>query len=1672
MASLNELMDNTSPLESLVDTDQNLRSPLPAATARNEAALTAIQTDNPVDQFQAIMAENADGMDNTITELETNIVQGEKESDFQVLMEVLSDPSTPVELKSDLVQAFDRSDRLSDKKFILMDRALMAPSEGENIEQEAVRLSSVDTIREYYDHQSILQGLTNQFLIDNQQGMLSTATDFAAVMVPGTEAYTNVKLTQSIYEALGIPYKAGAKLRDALAPGFSGLEIRERFKQMDPASQIEAASKILEAIRDNNAIIAGDQNQVRALMALERFLHGDYDTSDAVVDSIFNVLDIIGLGLVARSATRAVRGGRAARAAENASKDLTGTPGQKTNTFKERIPEARVSARADEIQQLEDEYASLLAQTQSALDPGSVRNLRDELKDIVNEYNKTKNENIRARARQYQEEGMQAREARRAAQKEKDDRLAELKGRQEALENRLRIHSQAETAAQKLAGVEKRLAAARKDTATVPARLNPIQDALRQIKRNSIIAVENPASAGAILSNLNPGKGRSLFKVVAEATNDEVAMAAFGMSKQDYIASQIFPQVGTDSGKVRAKVPDVQREYQIEVPTDEGGLRFTDTERQTITSNIAKEFKDADGLTPHDAESAITVTPDGGRVKISAMYGTSEGGFLHAEDAVDQAKLSLRHFGITEDDITVMKKQGNEYVPVNLEEVKGVPGDYKIRVDTDVEMGADYLGEGWEHLDVKRNWLDRHSPLIMEGSGTVNRMVFDAASNLHPTITGSFSVASDKAIALEKILLKQARVFSEEFSKAPKVRQEKMWNYMLDANYNGIKFDVVDLTARGFTPQEVDTLKHFRNFWDMHFQLENLDVVRTLRSRNFMKLESSNGDEFFARPIPKNINHSTVYDPTSGSVRALSRQELDDLYDQNGTVALLKSPIDINGNQVQYIMSRNNKSEYLRALRDDDKILNYRDGYFQINYKAPQFIREVDGDVNKAVAVRGDKLSAEREAKRLSAVNGKTYIVTGDERDKLRSFDNIWDVNQVAGRIAQRRRGQLLEGADTRNMMDGKEFVENPIDSSIRAARSVAGRTITRPVMETAKSRFLNQYGHLVRKDEFQRPVFPSKVEDIGKVGEYTTSDLADARTTWEYIRRMEVGYINTIDQTYKSIMNSVANGLGDLNVKTGGGLTVAEKGARALSNASPSGVVRGTVFQTLIALNPVRNWILQPSQILRTLAYNPKAWMTGDMMKYPIAYMARALGQNISGDTKLMIESLEKTGMLDAVDRSNLIRGATIQTTDASHAFKKMATAPLNFSRIIGFDFGEKMNLFGHYAAVWSKYRRAGYNMSDPAVQAKVHSETRAISLEMNRAGDMAYNENFLSVPMQFAQIPHKFLLTQSNRRIPVAARRRMAVGDIMFYGVPGTYFLTDMLGSDVLPEDPEIRDGIVSGLVGTLMNATFRAIANDDTNIDVSSMAPYELGGFSDMLKAGYEGGLSELISNSPAGTLFSGTGRVGAALNSLFRHFSPIAEGLETPETFLDTVNQIAKISSGWNNATKAWFALQTGIALDKNNFPTDTSVTVAEAIMMGFGFPTKDTTKYFQTIGNLLDNKESNKKIAKDIADSVFQMYASAYGGENALDPQYITRISGALLHLANENPILAREVYNQITVRFKDPNDKVVDMIVDALQMPTVHRAEYIIRNSPLPDHEKEALLKMLDLRQYIIEEED
>src|SRR5690606_16723029 len=122
------------------------------------------------------------------------------------------------------------------------------------------------------------------------------------------------------------------------------------------------------------------------------------------------------------------------------------------------------------------------------------------------------------------------------------------------------------------------------------------------------------------------------------------------------------------------------RTMKTDFPYDEGGLRFTRKEQDIQAANVLHDFKNVNGLTPHDAESTLRVDVRGGQLDVRAMYGTSEGGFITAEDAVRQTKHALRDYGILDKDITVVKRDGVDYVPVDPASVRGVQGDYKVQI--------------------------------------------------------------------------------------------------------------------------------------------------------------------------------------------------------------------------------------------------------------------------------------------------------------------------------------------------------------------------------------------------------------------------------------------------------------------------------------------------------------------------------------------------------------------------------------------------------------------------------------------------------------------------------------------------------------------------------------------------------------------------------------------------------------------------------------------------------------------------------------------------------------------------------------------------------------------------------------------------------------------------------
>jgi hypothetical protein len=429
-----------------------------------------------------------------------------------------------------------------------------------------------------------------------------------------------------------------------------------------------------------------------------------------------------------------------------------------------------------------------------------------------------------------------------------------------------------------------------------------------------------------------------------KSSTDEVAEALYGTPKGQAIINDVFPQVATESGAVTAKVVDIGRNLRKEMQVsdevidlihDTGATFYTAAEKAAVRANRVNDFKAAEGFTVNDAEAGFSVV--GGRIKIDAMYGTGEGGFLKAEDAITQARYALKNTGIPESDMTLMRLSGLDYVPTTLAEVAGKEGSYKIRISSYSDISpsdlynADKGGSALEPMLIKRNWLDSIPGLTSNSTGSAARYVMDAASMLPPVITGPASVATDATSRFEKHMLSLASVFSDVYVKLPKARQAGVMDYFKEANYNGIAFDRTALMARSFSPEEIQIISDWKTFWDGHYYLENYDMVRSLDSQGYRMFKNAT-TELYVKPIPKNQNIGRFYDPATDTVISHSKIDGDALYQAGGTYAKLRRPADFNGSVVDHMIVRNTPSEYTRKFNNSDSVLNYRDGYFQLQY--------------------------------------------------------------------------------------------------------------------------------------------------------------------------------------------------------------------------------------------------------------------------------------------------------------------------------------------------------------------------------------------------------------------------------------------------------------------------------------------------------------------------------------------------------------------------------------------------------------------------------------------------------------------------------------------------------------------------------------------------------------------
>lgn len=1185
-----------------------------------------------------------------------------------------------------------------------------------------------------------------------------------------------------------------------------------------------------------------------------------------------------------------------------------------------------------------------------------------------------------------------------------------------------------------------------------------VEDSVDRVVLNSVVREEHPASPAAIIQQANPQQARALHATVVNSQTDEVAEALYGTNREQAIINDTFPQVDSGSGAVIAKPVDIQRDIrrELQVPDElinmvnnTGATYFTAEERARARAHVVNNFSHAEGLTINEPMSSFKI--DGGRINIGAVYGTPEGAFTDPVQAFRQARAALSNYGVLDSEITLLRKDGLDYVPIGLgDEVPDGPGNYLVRVDTYHEFDPTDIGR-LETFDVKRNLFDRLGPTVSKTGGSVTRYLFDAASTLHPIYTGAASVVSDTTAKFDKFLLGIADEYAKKFTKFNKQRQDKIEKYILEANFNEIKFDHTDLVARGFSPDEIDALRSWKKFWDGHFYLENYDLVRTLNAQGYQLFKNQN-TELYAKPIAKNQNIGAIYDPSTDRVITHTKAEGDALYTAGGTYARLRRPASFNGDVAEYMIVRNTPTEYLRKFRDSDQVLNYRNGYFQLQYKAPKFVDEIDATGKaRTVAVAGDTAEAQRFADRMTTSTGNQYRVRGDERALRRDDDAWWDLASASGRIAQRQRGKLLEDGSGLNHLGDTSYIINPVDSATRAAKSIAGRTVARPMLEAAKARFMQQYERLIPGNGMGGVRWPKSVKEIGAKGEHTSKEIADARTTYEYINYLENGYINGIDDVFKAGMNAMADILGSA------GMSRTERALTTVGDAAPMSLAKNSVFMAYIGTNPLRQLIIQPHQAIRTFAYNPQAWFSGNMVKLMTEFATDKLGSGTSAFAKFV----EDSGLLDAVDKQNLVRGTLTEAADSTNKTIRNISRTANVFRKVGFDIGEQVNLLAHSAAVYDRYKRLGRNLADKAVRDEAYTEIRALSYDMNFAGDMPYNQTTPSMVLQFMQVPHKAFLQATNRKLSPSVRRRVIAGDLIMWGPP-TALIGSTIGVDILPDNPELQEAFLWGAESWAINTALSEVLGEDIGIDLSSLAPYDMTGWKKFAMAMYEGGLHDLLLNSPAGQLFFKDGsRFDNAISSLGRFMGLVEDDDETPETFLSVMHETAKISSGYNNAYKAKLLLDAQKRLDQYGVTIDKNVNHVEAWAQLLGFGTADTRDLYQMSLQMSKDVKTHKEEVIKVYEDVKRYYAEKLQVENN-DPKFITKVSGRMLKVFADDPVALNIIRNKFADDLKGKDNQLLDLFLRRSGIPSLGGLKDQIKQMPATDEQKALMLKRIE----------
>lgn len=1080
---------------------------------------------------------------------------------------------------------------------------------------------------------------------------------------------------------------------------------------------------------------------------------------------------------------------------------------------------------------------------------------------------------------------------------------------------------------------------------------------LAKLENRTYRSTKQPASPRAIAEKVNPNKAADLHTLEMSDLTDETAKVVSGTSRNEAAVDAVAPQVRVADNSVE-DIPFALDKDLLTAVTDEvGASSRTPAELEATIPKISKELASIKGIKSDPQLSTAPELLDNGKIKINQVFTKGTGSFKSPEEAMNTAMLSLRNYGVTEESLTLLRKSDDGWIETTAKEVLGIEearnalrkkkskipeelkrinnrNEFAVRVNT--EYTPDAFQVFRENLDVKRNFIDRAPVSTAKGGSILSRWFLPAQSMLSKVITRGASTAVDQSNRLHKLLAEKSDDTLRSFDSLSTTDKQIADSLLLEQALQGRYFSKGELIEDGISESVVNVLQSWKKTNDQYWHLSNYDLVTGYRNRGFsLYVDKGASSTYLVKPVDISSakKADTVYDPVEGVVKKLSAEQVDELYKNGGTLSRFRGTEEFNGVEATHIVSTTkDPNRYVRALKDDDKLLSYKPGHsFTVRYKDPYFIETFkvgeDGlaieGTYKPLYTSPDKKTAIAAVERLKDADPSVgyRFRHNSELNIDETMDARYDMATNAKMTSQKHRGETIPQYRIDDP-DLQYSIQSPIESMKVTMRELSNRIPMRNYLDELEARWMSQYGRLAgtEKNIFGRQAMPRSSQDFKTKKETNMSDkeYADAKTTLEYYNMMKYGYHNSLDRGWRRTFNWLGDFVG---TKT----TFGEKFFRGVAEevASPVGTLRSLAFNQWIAASmPSSQWLVQGVPALANMLLHPeyvfKFGLAKDMSTLTLGILSRnnkmadnvlksRMAEKEYKEMKQLVKEWDASGLGAGIDKHLIVENGLDHLIESGRWRMGKAAYNETFNRLrqAGFDVGEFINLSSYWLGTRNDAIKAGKDVTNPRVVDEIRGKTRDLTLNMNKAGEMPWNKNSLSVITQFLISPYKGISVFLNRGLTGKERAKLFLWNAVSMPMPA-YFAYQLRSNFEMND--EIGELATNGIAGGLINLSLKAMVDEDTSISFARLnqvdltMPWELAHSvltQDLTTTlSQSPSLSSLIGHNPVVANFIKTG--AKYISSPFKDM----EDEERTQLMLATMNSFANTTALGRSISTAW------------------------------------------------------------------------------------------------------------------------------------------------------------------------